>query len=135
MANVYHLADDQFWYNIERDHHYNGGVYKLFCMYGVEKKPINRLLGTDKDGILYIGQTQCFLSRVIDLKKSISPGYESQNHDAGNRYKANPKIAEMFPYDELYVELFQNGTPEEFEKEQINTYINTFGELPPLNRQ
>lgn len=135
MANVYHLADDHFWYNIQRDHHYNGGVYKLFCMHGVEKKPINRLLGTDKDGILYIGQTQCFLSRVIDLKKSITPGYESQNHDAGNRYKANPKIAEMFPYDELYVELLATNYPEKCEKKEINAYINRFGELPPLNRQ
>ena len=135
MENMYRLADDQFWYNIERDHHYNGGVYKLFCMHGVEKKPINRLLGTDDNGILYIGQTQCFLNRVIDLKTSISREYENQNHDAGNRYNANSKIAEMFPYDELYVELFVNNDPVTLERKEINEYINKFGELPPLNRQ
>ena len=136
MSNSgYRIADDNFWYNIEKDFGQGGGVYELYCMTPKTNiKPINRLLKKDKKGTLYIGKADSFLDRVIHLKKSLSPDYISSNHECGVRYKALTEIRENFPYEHLYVELLGSSNPRTLEVERLDSYLKEFGELPPLNR-
>ena len=131
----YRIADKDFWHNIEKDFGNGGGVYELFCMTPkINIKPINRLLKKDNRGTLYIGKADCFLDRVIELKKSLSPDYTSRGHECGVRYKASDLIQEKFPFEYLYVELGGTPNPRTLEVELLDQYLKEFGEFPPLNR-
>jgi hypothetical protein len=92
------------------------------------------LLGCDKEGILYIGKASSFLDRVIGLKKSLSPEYISSEHECGYRYKNHSVVFTQFPYLSLHVALIACENPRESEKEYIQKYYDSFGELPPFNR-
>tara|TARA_R110002124_G_C8713226_1_gene495084 strand:- start:54 stop:470 length:417 start_codon:yes stop_codon:yes gene_type:complete len=135
LSKKYKISDSQLWYRIESDFGENGGIYKLFCFDdNNEVIETNRLLKTDLNGILYIGKATSFLDRVINLKKSISPDYYSENHECGIRYKNSDLIKSKFPFQHLGIEL--NGYEEIHlkEKELLDNYEQEFGELPPLNR-
>lgn len=133
MDNLLHFADPDFWNNINERHQTKGGVYKIIAVRNGQRQPVGRFLGTDTNGVLYIGKATSFIDRVIDLKKSISPDYNSSAHICGKRYKSNPNIAIKFPYDILFVDLIPSDTPEELERRLITEYAMTFGEVPPLN--
>jgi len=129
------ISSDRFWYDINDEFGDAGGVYILSCddQHGVQI-PIQRLLGTDSDGVIYIGMAQSFLDRVIDLKKSLSPDHLSRNHECGARHKDHVGISTQFPYESLHVKLIQSNNPKEKESSTLKEYIETYGELPPLNR-
>ena len=111
-SKKYPLSDKELWYKIESDFSKSGGIYKLFCLDNNDQIiRINRLLKTDRNGILYIGKTTSFLDRVINLKKSISPDYNSDSRECGVRYKSSDFIKAKFPFQNLIIEL--------------NTYENT----------
>ncbi|PHS36921.1 MAG: hypothetical protein COB07_11905 [Sulfurovum sp.] len=69
-----------------------------------------------------------------NLKKSISPDYNSSSHECGSRYKSNGTFKEKLPYDNLYLELQGNDNPKNLEKKLLEEYEKEFGELPPFNR-
>ena len=55
MTN-FKISSDTMWYDIEKMHGSNGGVYILKCEGSDEcALPVNRLLATYFNGILYIG--------------------------------------------------------------------------------
>lgn len=130
---AYKISHPSFWDQIEKDFRKGGGVYKLFTVEKDVIKPIARVLGNDKEGTLYIGKADCFLDRVINLKKSLNPNYKSQAHICGRRYKKIDKFMEHFPYDQMWVCLIESSEPETLEREMLYTYIQKFGEVPPLN--
>lgn len=125
ITRNYRIIDEDFWYQIERDFPSGGGIYELYCMdkYG-RPIPVNRMLGKAGN----------FLDRVIELKKSISPNYKSASHECGTRYKASDKIREMYPYENLYVQLTGSVNERALDLEKLNGYLQKFGEFPPLNR-
>lgn len=127
------FRDDDLWKLIHERHSIKGGVYKIIAVRDGKRIPVNRFLGTDNDGVLYIGKATSFIKRVIDLKKSISPDYNGTAHICGRRYKSNPNIAKFFPYDILHIELIQADNPEELEKNLLAEYAEVYGEVPPLN--
>lgn len=127
------LADEKNWHLIEAVFGNNGGIYRLFAVKNNEPCPIPRVLEVDTSGTLYIGKADRFLNRVIDLKKSILPSYRGQSHDAGKRYKKLAPLQEKFPVDELMIQLTRVDNPLEVERQELQAYINTFGEVPPLN--
>jgi hypothetical protein len=133
MENLLLLGDKELWKLISDQHGRTGGVYKIIAARDGLRIPVNRFLGTDNEGVLYIGKATSFLDRVIDLKKSISVDYHSTAHICGRRYKSNPKIAVSFPYDILHLELIQSDHPEKLEKELLAEYAKQYGEVPPLN--
>tara|TARA_R110002096_G_C14284665_1_gene696923 strand:- start:51 stop:467 length:417 start_codon:yes stop_codon:yes gene_type:complete len=134
-SKKYKISDSQLWYKIESDFKVNGGIYKLFCVNdNNEIIETNRLLKTDPNGILYIGKATSFLDRVITLKKSISPDYNSENHECGIRYKSSDLIKVKFPFQNLSIELNGYAEIHSKEKELLDYYEREFGELPPLNR-
>ena len=131
--NLFLISDKDFWTHINTKHLTKGGVYKVIATKDGRRLPVDRFLGTDNDGVLYIGCATSFLDRVIDLKKSIDPTYIATSHDCGKRYKTNPNIAKKFPYDSLYIDLFPSDNPKQKETELLTEYRNTYGEAPPLN--
>jgi hypothetical protein len=131
----YNISDSEFWSKINTDFGEGGGIYQLYCC--DENDQIiktNRLLKTDNNGILYIGKATSFLDRVITLKKSISPNYNSDNHECGVRYKSSDLTKAKFPFDYLRIKLIGCENIDSKEKELLTKYEQEFGELPPLNR-
>ena len=120
----YHLYSDELWEQINTDFGVAGGVYKLFYIDSTRNEPkgINRLFGTDKNGVLYIGKADSFLDRVIGLKKTLLPNYLSDNHIAGRRIKNNPTILKNFPLERLFVTLISSDDPLSIEKEELIKY-------------
>lgn len=127
------FSEKDFWNLIHNQHSVKGGAYKIVAARKGERIPINRFLGTDKEGVLYIGKATSFIERVIDLKKSISPDFNGSAHICGRRYKSNPNIAKLFPFEVLHIELFQTDRPDELERSMLREYSNIYGEVPPLN--
>ena len=127
------FKDNDFGKLVNDRHTTKGGVYKIIAVREGKRIPINRFLGTDDNGVLYIGKATSFIERVIDLKKSISPDYNGTAHICGRRYKANPNIGKLFPYDILHIELIESDKPEELERKYLTEYANIYGEVPPLN--
>jgi hypothetical protein len=130
------ISDTELWNDISKSSiGIGGGIYKIFSQDNHIRKPIERLLDKDINGILYIGSATSYLNRVINLKKSILPDYNGQSHICGRRYKSNPSIALKFPAENLYIELIPTDNPIELEKTELKKYFDKFGELPPLNRK
>lgn len=132
-TDLLQIADKNFWDKVHERHQAKGGLYKIIAISNDHRVPINRFLGTDNEGILYIGKATSYIDRVIDLKKSISPDYKGSGHICGRRYKSNSKIAEQFPYNFLHIELIQTENPKQEEDKYLKEYFNKFGEAPPLN--
>lgn len=110
-----------------------GGVYKIIAARHGVVVPINRFLGTDLDGRLYIGKASEFIYRVGILRRTILPNYSPNGHICSRRYKGAAKITEMFPFTDLHIKFFPAENPRELEKALLNEYYQTFGEVPPLN--
>lgn len=130
------VSANEFWHEINDAFENAGGVYilKSYEEDGKTPKKVNRLLDSDKDGVLYIGKASSFLDRVIELKKSLSPKHRSSNHECGARYKQHDDLPLQLPYSRLFVTLEQTSNSRELESEQLKKYQDKFGELPPLNR-
>ena len=132
----YMISPEDMWYEINNEFGGSGGVYVLKSISDTNNLPItiNRLLGNDVQGILYVGKANCFTDRVAELKKSIAPDYASDSHECGSRYKNNSNIQKAFPFESLCIELIRSGNPRQAELEMLKKYEESFGELPPLNR-
>lgn len=131
------ISSKNMWHEINDQFNNGGGVYILKCLRSADSLtpvPINRLLGSDKDGTLYIGKANCFTDRVAELKKSISPDYSSGSHECGSRYKSNDIFSKELPYENLYIELIGSDNPRETEASKLKEYEKQYGELPPFNR-
>ncbi|HNJ44305.1 MAG TPA: hypothetical protein PKZ53_27740 [Acidobacteriota bacterium] len=127
------LADPGFWEQIRQAHGSAGGAYQLVALENEKPVVVQRFLGADLEGVLYIGKSDSYLDRVIQLKKSISPQYAGKSHTCGRRYKSNPAIALKYPYELLHLQFFPSGQPELLEKQMLGQYFQRFGEVPPLN--
>lgn len=109
-----------------------GGVYILKHMRNADSPiPKARIFNIDNNGILYIGKALSFVDRVIALKKTIL--MNSSSHIAGRKIRNIENWVNNIPNDELFVQLLQRENPEIDERNYLNKYLNTFGELPPLN--
>jgi len=132
MEGLIHFDDPNFWLFIKNAHKEAGGIYKVIAICDQKRVPINRFLGIDPDGVLYIGMGLSY-RRIAALKKSISPDYKGKQHICGRRYKSNPNIAKVFPYETLFIEAVYSHNPKELEQTIIETYRSKYGEVPPLN--
>ena len=131
------ISSETMWYDINSKFDKKGGVYILKCFDSENTSTplsINRFLKKDSKGILYIGMANEFLDRVANLKKSISPKYNSNSHECGVRYKSNQSIQDKYPFQNLYLELIGSDSPRDLEYDLIKKYEEEFGELPPFNR-
>lgn len=132
MSELISFEHPNFWVLIKEKQLDKGGVYKIIAARDNKRVPINRFLGIDPDGILYIGMGKKH-NRIINLKKSISPTYKGKGHSCGRKYKQNPNISIQFPYEILYIELVSTENHQQLERELLEEYQKKFGEVPPLN--
>lgn len=112
------------------------GIYKVYPLDELGKpKPLNRLLGTDNEGVLYIGSTpdRSLHERLADAIKTFSPDYKSNPHSGGRKYVSRPKVQVAFPYSSLAITFEVTEEPVKRESELIEEYCQFFGEEPPLN--
>lgn len=131
--NLFHIADVKFGDTIHGNLSWKGGAYKLVAIEDGNRMPIGRLLGTDNEGILYLGKADSFKTRVIELKKSITEGFISSAHECRARYKTSELIREKFPHKNLWIQLIPSDTAIVKESELLKEYIAKYGEAPPLN--
>jgi len=129
----YSIKNENLWHLINADFGNGGGVYKILWLIDNKPKTIPRILGSDIQGVLYIGKASKYLDRVIELKKSLLPDYKSDNHDFGKRYNNTLILRENIQLKDLYVDLTPSNNPDRLEAEELEKYYNTFGELPPFN--
>ncbi|MBW6479930.1 MAG: hypothetical protein K0B37_10915 [Bacteroidales bacterium] len=110
------------------------GIYFLHSLdeYG-KPKPTQRLLGTDEEGILYIGTTKgrTLSERLADFRKTVLK--KSESHIAGRKYKQIPILMKNYPDSSLAFSFIECEDPPARESDAIREYINRFGEKPPLN--
>ena len=112
------------------------GVYIIYAL-GPDgtPQPINRVLDTDKRGVLYIGQTtkQTFKDRLEMFRRAINPAYAATAHSGGLNMKRIPALRNRFPSSCIYVEVIPSANPKSDEEIMIENYRQQFGEVPPLN--
>ena len=115
------------------------GSEGIYFLHALDKngRPIHlsRLLGIDKQGILYIGTTKgrTLSERLSDFRKTILPGYKGSGHIAGRKYNKLPVLQKAFPYNTLAFSFRICDNPPSEEDKEIESYKQRFGEKPPLN--
>jgi excinuclease UvrABC nuclease subunit len=110
------------------------GIYRIYSIDGNDNPhPLTRVLGTDSDGVLYIGKSKNLRERVRMLWRVLQPNYGATAHTFGINYKSLEVIRNAFPYETLAIEYETNEDPKEYEKVQIEIYRQIYGEVPPLN--
>ena len=124
-------------YNVNKEIPSNTtGVYKII---GLEKNgqasKINRCLGIDAEGTIYIGKAVDLQRRLTNFKKGVFPQWTGQGHIAARRYN---KIQNKFPPERLAVriEIFESDEiAKAAERRALDSYVEKYGDNPPLNRQ
>jgi hypothetical protein len=122
-------AEDLFWKNVPKE----GGVYKIQCIQNKKPIKINRVLGIDDQGILYIGKSVNLRERLRILKRSLNQKTKVTGHTFGKKYFENKKLEKIFPLNSLYVSFITTSEPKTRETELLNKYFAKFGEVPPFN--
>lgn len=108
-----------------------GFLYKLST-----PKPVNRIGGVDKTGILYIGQTTKLIDRVSYLYRSFEkkpPQKILFRHGADEIYWQCLNVQEQYPFPNMKVEITAWDNSKEAEESAIREYYKEFGEVPPFN--
>ncbi len=98
------------------------------------KKPINRAVGKDVEGILDIGESKTLRARVRSFI-ACARGAQQSGHMAGWRYKKYD-FESNFPFNTLFISWHAATTkPEAYalEGHMLKEYIEQHKELPPLN--
>lgn len=115
------------------------GVYHII---GLDKNgevsKINRCLGNDDKGIIYIGKAVDLQRRLTNFKKAIFPKWKSQGHIAARRYNKIPLFQSKFPPERIAVRIEIFGSDQaakEAERNALDSYVLRYGDNPPLNRQ
>jgi len=112
------------------------GVYIIYALNpDLSPQPINRVLGVDSTGVLYIGQTtkQDFNTRITKFKSVMNPSLAATKHSGALNFKEIQKLRERFPISALYVSVISSDNPKQDETRLIEEYRQIFGEVPPLN--
>jgi len=112
------------------------GFYKIYALNKKGKpRSIRRVLGNDKEGIIYIGcaPKQTLKKRLDNFRLCVVPGYKTTNHSGGKRYKSLKAFQEEFPYKTLAVTYQVSNKSKQREKAMLEEYSQQYGEVPPLN--
>ena len=130
----FYLPDDGHF--TKRDHGYFG-VYRLIALTSERDlaKPasLNRVAGPDASGTLYIGETGNLARRLNELQRS---GWGSRNEDSHGAIAMlrQIKCLSFFP-NRIGIALLLTdvGDTRGIERDLMRSYMNSFGDTPPLN--
>ena len=73
------LVEELFWKNIPE----RAGVYQILCFKDKKYIRVNRVLGIDNEGILYIGKSVNLRERLRILKRSLNQKPKVSGHTFG----------------------------------------------------
>jgi hypothetical protein len=115
------------------------GVYVLIGLAEADiQKPaiINRVIGQDQTGTLYVGCAELIRPRLQQLCRSVDDwkkkGFE---HGAGRLLRGHPLLHKRFPTSKLAIRWSYTDNYLGIENNLLVTYFRSFGEGPPLNRK
>ncbi len=112
------------------------GVYMIRCT-EPDGAPvsINRVRGSDPEGILYAGETENLNKRLCGLLDTLQPNASRSKHAAG-WYFVSFAYDRAFRRDRLQFRYMETMTREEAQLKEfifLTDYRNEFLDLPPLN--
>jgi len=118
------------------------GVYRIF----VEGQAIDRLLGKDPTGTLYVGMAGHGSRKWSIMRSRIMGLATRRNHQVANRWFFSEKLEKRFPWKSMmiqwtFTDRLLNYNGEEIsgakgaESDLLHCYQNTFGEFPPFNEK
>jgi len=123
------------------------GVYFLRCLRGEkaanEYRSVQRFLGVDSSGILYIGSGDRACDRLGTLRKALCAAAGRQEyaavscHGVGKRYSSH-RVQELYPFKYLCVTITEVVPGEDkysVEQRILDKYQEQFGEVPPFNER
>ncbi|WP_250432452.1 hypothetical protein [Hanstruepera flava] len=109
------------------------GIYKIYWIRNNGKpKHISRILGTDKEGLLYIGKTDGTVRNRLNQFRCTA-FLKSTNHSGALKYRTSNALREAMNNSELFFVAEYCINPSEKEKILIKEYRDLYGEVPPLN--
>ena len=94
---------------------------------------LDRVLGSDEEGLLYIGKSENLRERLRMLWRVLNPKLKATAHTFGTKYNNNKKLREAFPLNSLYVSFRITTKPKTLESELLDKYFSNYGEVPPFN--
>jgi hypothetical protein len=106
------------------------GVYLLSVRRGSRPRTIRRLLGSDRQGALDIGESSDLSTRIYNLRRCAFADRKT-GHMAGWRYRYLALHEKL--RGTLMVSWKTGPQSYQLEAETMAAYLNAFGELPPLN--
>jgi hypothetical protein len=112
------------------------GVYKIHIYDKSKPLTISRLLCNDKQGVLYIGQSEGKEGVAKRLKGFLTNinNSKSNSHTAGFKIANRTKLKTFLKNKQLFFTCYQDSNPTTAERNELNNYIKKFGETPPLNQ-
>lgn len=129
QMKIISLAENNFWKQIPE----SGGVYFIYSYNNNTPIKLNRVLGTDEEGLLYIGKSENLRERLRMLWRVLNPKQKATAHTFGTKYNNNKKLREAFPLNSLYVSFRITINPKTLESELLDKYFSKYGEVPPFN--
>lgn len=118
------------------------GVYRLF----VEGEGIDRLLGKDPTGTLYVGMAGHGSGQWSILRNRIMGLATGRNHHVADRWLFNEKLEQRYPWKTLMIQWAFTERRTNYKGEEtsgargaeswlLSTYRDSFGEFPPMNEK
>jgi len=96
--------------------------------------PLNRVGGQDSEGILYIGCGAALRRRLRVFRNVACPAWDRNTGHAGAvSYSESNQVQKICGPDRLHFRFEHNDHYVDREKELLETYLQIFGEVPPLN--
>ncbi len=110
------------------------GYYKIAIEDSNSKRlTINRVVGEDILGVLYIGRSTNLYERLNNFKRVIET-HRGDMHIAAERYNDLPILETKYPRNNILIDYFVTDEHITGESEALKEYSLRHGELPPLNR-
>ena len=125
----FNLTENSFWNHILE----SGGIYVIHLYDKEIPKKINRILGIDEEGILYMGKSENIRERLRMLFRVINPKLKTTVHTLGSKYNANKLLREKFPLHSLCISYRISKDPKIFESKFLDICFAKFGEISPFN--
>jgi hypothetical protein len=116
--------------------HAGPAVYNIRMALGKKPIPIQRFLGSDRQGILAIGKTINMEKRRKQFISGLSKG---RGHSEGNlvflleKYSRLKRAYRGYSLEYRFITADDKGSAEDLERDLIKKYVKQYGEAPPLN--
>jgi hypothetical protein len=112
------------------------GVYRLVALEAPRDlrkvATLNRVCGQDSTGTLYIGEAGNLATRMNQMRRTAKPRRSESSHGALSMLRRISRFD--LPREKLGVAFMYTGRhTDSVERDLLHAYINSFGEMPPLN--